>query len=60
MFTVKPLVRKVGIRFTVRPMVRRFNSPVLERASFIKSRLDAGVSYQNAIREYDRKQKAQR
>ncbi len=57
MFTITKLVRKNPVRFSVKPMIRRFSSPVLERASFIKTALDSGVSYQNAIREYDRRQK---
>jgi hypothetical protein len=60
MFEVKKLVRKNPVNFSVRPMVKRFSSPVQERAATIKSMLDSGVSYQNAVREYDRQQKAKR
>lgn len=57
---IKKLTRKTSIRFSVRPLVRRFSSPVQERAAIIKGMLDSGVSYQNAVREYDRRQKAKK
>jgi len=55
---IKKLTRKTSVRFTVRPLVRKPLTQSQDRASFIKMLTDSGVSYQNAIREYDRRQKA--
>jgi hypothetical protein len=59
MQTVKTLRRVNPIRFTVKPMVRKV-SVAQERGVIISSLCASGLSYQQAIREFDKrgKQKA--
>lgn len=55
MFTVKPLTRKTSVHLTVKPLVRRKLSPTQDRASFIAMLCRNGISYQQAVREFDLK-----